>query len=657
MEIVRGILLNTAFLFAFLFILNMLVNTNKINPKWSKIIQGLVFGIVTVGLMMNAWELENGVIFDTRTVMISVVSLFFSVPTAIITSFIAIGYRLYVGGIGVYAGLASILSAFGIGIIWKHFIYRKLKMKLHWELYLFGIAVHILMLVSQLLMPSSVRAEVFRTVSIPIITIYPVIVMVVGLYITKSNKEILLQQELESSERRYRTIFYNNPLGLFQYDNNGVIQLCNDRFAEMLRTKKTNLIGLDMKTLPNRKLVNKLENSLSGVPATYEDYYESFFSHHRFYTRVQFSPLISDKEQIGGIGLVEDLSEQIESQKTIDELTKTDLLTKLLNRQSFDQFLFRRISQKILPITIVVGDINTFEIINETFGFEEGNQILIQLANIFSEVTNKNIKAYRTGGDEFALIMSKTDFETGKEMITTLKHKISNISVHNIDLSLSFGLATYDDMETGISETYNKAIIDLKSNKIYDGSGISKKTIDIIMTTLFEKSKRELKHSERVGKISGLIAKEFNLGTAFYNKTFLAGKLHDIGKINLDQAILDKPGKLNDEEWFKVKKHSESGFQILSSVPEYLEIAAIVLSHHERFDGKGYPNQIKGHDIPLPSRIITLADAYDAMTENRTYRDAMSKEEAIEEIKRCKGTQFDPVIVDIFLNKVIDKIK
>ena len=110
------------------------------------------------------------------------------------------------------------------------------------------------------------------------------------------------------------------------------------------------------------------------------------------------------------------------------------------------------------------------------------------------------------------------------------------------------------------------------------------------------------------------------------------------------------------DEWLKMKKHPESGFRILSSVPEYLEIAAIVLAHHERFDGTGYPNKVKGHDIHLASRIICLADAYDAMTETRTYRSAMTKEEAIEEIKRCSGSQFDPEIVQIFLDKIVDKI-
>ena len=152
MEIIRGILLNIAFLFAFLFIVNMLINSTRLSPKLKHLLQGTVFGIVTIGLMMNAWVMENGVIFDTRTVLIGTVSLFFSLPTALITSIIAIGFRIYIGGAGIYAGILSIVTALAMGLIWKHYILGKLKIKLHYELYLFGIAVHILMLASFLIL-------------------------------------------------------------------------------------------------------------------------------------------------------------------------------------------------------------------------------------------------------------------------------------------------------------------------------------------------------------------------------------------------------------------------------------------------------------------------------------------------------------------------
>ncbi|MBN2877590.1 MAG: diguanylate cyclase [Bacilli bacterium] len=656
MDILKGILLNVGLLFGFLFMINFPDFTSYDKSMKKKVTRGIIFGFSVIVVMMNSWQLSSGVIYDTRSVLVSVVALLFPFETAAIAASLAMAYRIYVGGAGVYAGLLTIFFSFLIGVLWKRFVFRKTKMRPYLELYLFGVLVHIFMLLSQLVIAYPTNIDILKQISAIVMTVYPLAVALIALSIIKHDKRIELQHQLLNSEKKYRTIFDENPLGMFQYDNNGIIHIANEKFAQILRTKQSNLINLNMLELPNKKLVQTLEESLKGKTAIFEDFYESVFSHHRFYTRVQFSPLTADDVQIGGIGIVEDLSEAYENKQTINDLTNYDLLTKLWNRQSFDADLLKRKSSKSMPISLIIGDINTFQIINESFGYETGNIVLRKIASILEKYEDKSIKSYRIGGDEFALILKNTDTDKAYQIVQDLKHKIDSINDFDFNITMSFGIGTSHSVSEDLSIVYNHTISDMQSNKIYDGSSISKKTIDIIMTTLFDKSKRELKHSERVGEISAKIAEALKIGTAFYNKTYLAGKLHDIGKINIDEKILDKPGKLDYEEWVKIKKHPESGFKILTSVPEYLEIASIVLSHHERFDGIGYPNQLKGHDIPLSSRIIGLADAYDAMTETRTYRSAMTKEEAIEEIKRCSGTQFDPDIVDVFLKEVVDNI-
>ena len=177
--------------------------------------------------------------------------------------------------------------------------------------------------------------------------------------------------------------------------------------------------------------------------------------------------------------------------------------------------------------------------------------------------------------------------------------------------------------------------------------------IKSILNTLLVKNPREEKHSKRVSVLCEEIGIAYNLSNDEVKKIKAAGELHDIGKIAIDDSILNKIGKLTEEEWKEIKKHPETGCRILSTTNEYINVAEAICAHHERWDGSGYPKGLKGEEIPFEARIIAIADAYDAMTSDRAYREGLSKEEAIKELKRNAGTQFDPAIVQVFLEKVL----
>ncbi len=658
MDIIQGITLNIAFLFAFLFLFSFpnITTKDRYHNLQTKIVKGLIFGVISIGIMSNAWEMQAGAIFDTRSVIISVVALMFSGVTAIVTALIAIGYRIYLGNIGVYAGILTIASSLLIGMLWRKFVYKKTKLNIFVELYLFGVLVHIFMILSQFAFPYPTNIEVITKVSPIVLIVYPFATMLVAKAIINNDQRVLFHEQIVINEKKYRTIYDENPLGMIQYDKDGVIQIVNEKFANILHTETSNLMHLNMKSLPNKKLVQTLEKALNGETSIFEGFYKSIFSNYEFPTRVQFSPIYENDEIVGGIGIVEDLTELYSNQIKISELSRFDILTKVNNRTSFDKYLLHRKTKPKHPLSLAICDINTFQIINETFGYEIGDQLLIDIAKTLNKYSSKNIFIYRIGGDEFALIMENIDERECLNLVGKIQNEIANLPNYNFTINVSFGCATTTDKNNDIYKLHNLALKNMHNNKIYDGSSISKKTIDIIMTTLFDKSFRELKHSERVGEISSKIAEELNLGTAFYNQVALAGKLHDIGKINISEDILDKPGKLNDMEWNRIKKHPESGFRILNSVKEYMIIATIVLYHHEHYNGKGYPQGLKGHDIPLASRIISIADAYDAMTEFRPYRKSFTKAEALEELVRCKNTQFDPELVDLFVEKVSKNI-
>jgi HD-GYP domain-containing protein (c-di-GMP phosphodiesterase class II) len=169
------------------------------------------------------------------------------------------------------------------------------------------------------------------------------------------------------------------------------------------------------------------------------------------------------------------------------------------------------------------------------------------------------------------------------------------------------------------------------------------------MSALYAKSQETEEHGQRLGQYADMIGKELGLDQKTLDDLKLLSMLHDIGKIGIDDRILNKPAKLNEEEWEVMKKHPEIGHRIAMSTPELCHIAEYILRHHERWDGSGYPDGILNEEIPLLSRILSIADAYDAMTEDRVYRKGMSTVEAIAELKRCSGTQFDPALVELFI--------
>ena len=175
----------------------------------------------------------------------------------------------------------------------------------------------------------------------------------------------------------------------------------------------------------------------------------------------------------------------------------------------------------------------------------------------------------------------------------------------------------------------------------------------LIMNTLNSKSVEYFFHSKRVSRLAKRLAKCMHLDKVLVRQIALAALMHDVGKVSIADEILNSKEKLTSPQFEKIKTHSLMGCKILNSSHDLLNISQFVLEHHERWDGQGYPNKIAGEAICLPARIIALADSYDAMTSNRPYRAALSKKVATAEIKKCAGTQFDPYIAQIFVEKVL----
>jgi diguanylate cyclase (GGDEF)-like protein len=354
--------------------------------------------------------------------------------------------------------------------------------------------------------------------------------------------------------------------------------------------------------------------------------------------------------------IIFDVTERKKAYDEIEYLSFHDHLTGLYNRRYFDNILRVMADERYLPLTIVMADVNGLKLVNDSFGHTEGDILLKKTAELISESFRKSDVSARIGGDEFAIVLPNTDHKEAEKIVQRVKRLQQKIKLKQLDLSLSFGFAVMTSTQTDIEQVVSEAEDKMYKNKMRESAGTRRKTVSIIIRSLYDKGVGEMAHASRVGQISQSIAMRLGLPPEHAVKVGKAGMLHDIGKIGVDSNILNKTDHYTEDDREEIRKHPESGWRILSNSDEYSELADYVLFHHENIDGSGYPRGLIGDAIPIESRIIAVAEAFDTMTHAHAYKAAMTREEAAEELRSHAGTQFDAEVVRIFLEKVLDTL-
>ena len=333
-----------------------------------------------------------------------------------------------------------------------------------------------------------------------------------------------------------------------------------------------------------------------------------------------------------------------------------DQLTGLYNRRFFEEELKRLDTERNLPISVIMADVNGLKLYNDAFGHAAGDKLLVKAAELIKGECREDEIIARLGGDEFVILLPKTNSQEAEKIIERMKTSISKIRFKSLKLSISFGWGTKAYIEQNMREVIQNAEDYMYRSKLSERSRIREKTAKTIIGSFHKRNKTEEQHSKRVSYFCRAIGMEMGLKESELAELETAGFLHDIGKIAVDEKILNKQGSLEAGEWNEIKRHPEVGYRILRSLNDNVELAEFVLAHHERWDGEGYPKGLKGEKIPLQSRIIMVANAYDVMTIGRAYKKPISKESAVLEIRENSGTKFDPKIAEIFIEKVIHKV-
>jgi len=343
--------------------------------------------------------------------------------------------------------------------------------------------------------------------------------------------------------------------------------------------------------------------------------------------------------------------ERKSTEERIKHLSFHDSLTGLYNRAYFEEELERYNFPRYYPLSIVMLDVNGLKIINDTFGHSEGDRLLQHFSQVLISVSRQGDILARIGGDEFAIILPFTTSEEAHSFCERIKKACQQDKIKPIYLRLNASLGhttqegEYKDTNTLLKEADKK----MYQDKLFNGKSREKHFLEAFRIVLAERDPHTSDHAQRLQELALSLGKRVGLTEYQLGNLKLLALLHDIGKIGIPDSILFKTYILTPSEWEKMREHSRIGYRMAKNIPDFAPIAQEILYHHEHWDGNGYPVGLKGEKIPLLSRIISIIDAYDVMQSRRPYKGPISKTEALKEIKRCAGTQFDPQLVEIFL--------
>jgi len=329
-----------------------------------------------------------------------------------------------------------------------------------------------------------------------------------------------------------------------------------------------------------------------------------------------------------------------------------DQLTEIYNRHYFEKKIKEFDQKQLYPFSIILGNLNNLKKINKNQGYERGNLFIRKTAEILSSFCEINDIVARSGGDEFVILLPKSDIKKAEKISEEITKNYNYLNEKYQKMTLALGIASRSTKEQKLTDVYQLANDRMYRNKISGTGSFKFEIFSAFERMLGEKTGETVAHARRMELLSVKLAEKLKIPIYQIDELKIAARLHDIGKIIIADYILNKPEALTEDEYKKVKEHTNIGYRIIKSMPALENVANIILAHHERWDGRGYPRRLEKEEIPYLARIISIVDTYDVITHERPYKKASSAASALNEIKKCAGTQFDPLLVTEFIDLI-----
>jgi len=463
-----------------------------------------------------------------------------------------------------------------------------------------------------------------------------------------------MEKALQQSREYYRTIFETSGAAQVIIEEDTTISLANSRFAELVGYSREEIEGKRTWTefvhpddLGWMKEQHHLRRRDPGAAA--KEYECRFIDAQGGIRHVLlFVDLIPNTSQ--SVASLLDITERKHYEERLKYLSLHDQLTGLYNRAYLENELKRLNKSREHPVTIMSIDVDGLKAINDMFGHEQGDKILKLTADILQEIFRASDILGRAGGDEFVALLPGTDAQAGSKIVQRIRSRVEKYNREKQDtqlpLSLSTGMAVAEDRSRDLFSVFKEADDLMYRDKLNKDVTARSQIMRTIMAAMEERDFITHGHARRLEDLCRLLGESAGLSEKQLSDLALLAQVHDLGKVGIPDHVLFKDGPLTDEEWEIMYQHSEKGYRIARASTDLADVADLILKHHERWDGEGYPLGLEGEEIPIECRILAIADAYDAMTSDRPYRKALARKDAIAELKRCSGTQFDQYLVD-----------